>query len=166
MEHLNHFSPAIQAIASAVIVILTVVLVYVTHRYVQVTEAMQKPCITVKSEPRSNLTGLAVLGAPYVTQASQQAGDVMIVNVGTGAALNLWIDFLQSNVPQGGVAMHLPAFAHYLEAGKQWQVPLARTSLANREFEFRATYNSLSGKKYETKIHLEDGVIKSFTTAA
>jgi len=160
MECLNHFAPAIQAVAASVIVFLTLVLVYATWQYVQVSEALQKPCVTVKSEPRAG--NQAVLDAPYATQASQQAGDVVIVNVGTGAALNLWIDFRQTNVPQGGVAMHLPGFVHYLQSGQQWQVSLARNSLANREFDFCATYNSLSGKKYETKIRLEDGVIKSF----
>jgi hypothetical protein len=160
MECLNHFAPAIQALAASVIVFLTLVLVYATWRYVQVSEALQKPCVVVKSEPRGNQ---AVLAAPYVTQASQQAGDVVIVNVGTGSALNLQFGFRQTNVPQGGVAMHLPGFVHYLQAGQQSQVPLARTSLANREFEFYATYNSLSGKQYETKIGLDDGVIKSFT---
>jgi len=163
MECLNHFAPAIQALAASVIVFLTLVLVYATWRYVRVSEALQKPCVVVKSEPRGNQE---VLDAPYVTQAAQQAGDVVILNVGSGSALNLQCGFRQTNVPQGSVALHTPSFIQYLQAGQQWQVPLARTSLANREFEFYATYNGLSGKKYETKIRLEDGVIKSFNFKA
>ena len=160
MGCLNYFAPAIQALAASVIVLLTLAIAYATWRYVKVSEALQKPCVTVKSEPRGNQ---AVLDSPYVTQAAQQAGDVVILNVGTGPALDLHYIFRQTNVPQGGVAMHLPGFVNYLQAGQESQVPLARTSLANRDFDFEASCTSLSGKKYETKMRIENGIIKSFS---
>lgn len=158
MRWLNDFAPAIQALAAVFIAALTVAVWKATKRYVEVSEALQKPSITVKSEPR-DLD--AVVEAPYLTQAAQEAGHVVILNVGTGPALDLRYGFRQVNVPPGGAAIHLPGFVNYLQPGQQSQVPLARTSLANREFDFNAQYKSLSGRKYEAKVRLENGVIKS-----
>src|ERR1700693_2941132 len=63
---------------------------------------------------------------------------------------------------QGGPVMHPTAFDNYLRAGQQWATHLGRNSLSNRTFEFHATYKSLSGKKYQTTIIIEDGIIRSF----
>jgi len=161
MECLNHFAPAIQAVAASVIVFLTLVLVYATWRYVQVSEALQKPCVVVKSEPRPGED--VVLDGPFAAQVAQHAGDVVLLNVGTGSALNLRFGFLHTNAPQGGPVIHPTGFVDYLQPGQPWQTHVARTLLANGEFEFYANYNGLSGKRYETKIRIEDGVIKSFT---
>jgi hypothetical protein len=161
MECLNHFAPAIQAVAAIVIVLLTLVLVRLTGRYVQVSEALQKPCVTVKSEAR--LGDEVILDQPFTAQVAQTAGNVVLLNVGPGPALNLHFDFRQTNAQPGNPVTHLTGFIDYLQPGEQRQVHVARTSLPNRDFDFAATYNGLSTKKYQTTIRIEDGVIKSFT---
>jgi hypothetical protein len=159
MEWVNHFAPAIQALAAVGIAILTFVLVYATVRYVEVSEALQKPCVTLLAEPRGDER--AIMDAPCVTQVSQKP-NVEMLNVGTGPALYLRYGLRQVNSTAGGLVMHPTGFVNYLKAGQQWQSQLARSLLSNRNFDFQATYTSLSGRKYKTEVHIEDGVIKSF----
>src|SRR6266850_6888562 len=100
MEFLNHFAPAIQALAAFLILLLTGVLAYATWQYVKVSEALQKPCVTVQSEPRAGQD--AILEAPYVAQVAQQEGCVVIRNIGIGPALNWRFGFLHANAEPGG----------------------------------------------------------------
>lgn len=159
MEWLNCFAPAVQALMAIVIVLLTTAIACATLRYVKVSEALQKPCVTIKSEPRDHLE--AVLLAPFVAQA-KQAPTVEILNIGIGPALNVQYGFLQVDAPEGAPAMHPTGFVNHLQAGQQWATHLARTSLSNRIFEFNASYESLSRKKYKTKLRVENAIIKSF----
>lgn len=160
MECFNHFAPAIQALAAIFILLLTGILAYATWQYVKVSEALQKPCVTVQSEPRAGED--AILEAPYVTQVAQQEGYVVIRNIGTGPALNVRFGFLHTNAEPGGPVMHPTGFVDYLQAGQQWRTQVSRTSLSTGNFAFDAVYESLSGKKHQTKISIESGVIKSF----
>jgi hypothetical protein len=159
MEHVNHFAPAIQAIGAVAIVILTAALVCLTKRYIEVSEALQKPCITVASEPRDPMR--AVMAAPFVAQV-KQAPNVEILNVGTGPALDVNYRLLQIGPPEGSNALNVPGFVNHLQSGQAWATHLARNSLTGRIFQFIATYQGLSGKKYETSIRVEDEIIKSF----
>ena len=159
MECLNYFAPAIQALIGFFIFLLTSVLAYLTWQYVKVSESLQKPCVTIQSEPRAGED--AILEAPFVAQVAQ-GGQVVIKNVGTGPALNLRFDFLHTNAEPGGPVMHPTGFVDYLQSGQQWQTQVARQSLSTRNFRFRADYESLSGKKHKTEIIIEDGIIKSF----
>jgi|SRR5215831_3415722 len=160
MDCLNYFAPAVQALAALVIVGLTGALVYLTKQYVRVSEALQKPCVTVRSEPRDGED--AILDAPFIAQASQQAGYVVIKNIGTGPALNVRFGFRQTDAASGAVAMHPTGFTDYLQSGEERRVTsLARTSLNTRNFDFEANYESLSGKKHTTRIVIEQGIIKS-----
>jgi hypothetical protein len=161
MECLNHFAPAIQAIAAIFILLLTCVLAYSTWQYVKVSEALQKPCITVQSEPRVGED--MIIHAPYVTQVAQQEGRVVIRNIGTGPALNVRFGFLHTDAEPGGPVMNPTGFVDYLQAGQQWRTQVARPTLATRNFAFDATYESLSGKKYQTTINIEKGVITSLS---
>jgi hypothetical protein len=54
MVWVNNFAPAIQALAAVVIAILTFVLACATLRYVEVSEALQKRCVTLSAEPRGD----------------------------------------------------------------------------------------------------------------
>lgn len=87
---------------------------------------------------------------------------MVIRNIGTGPALNLQFGFLHTNAELGGPVMHPTGFVDYLQAGQQWRTQVARTSLSTRNFAFEAIYESLSAKKHQTKISIENGVIKSF----
>jgi len=157
MQCLNYFAPAIQALAALVIVLLTGVLVYLTRRYVEVSEALQKPSVMIRSEPLAYQN--AVLQAPHVAQVAQLP-EVRLINVGTGPALNLLYSFRHVNAQPGAPVMQPNGFVPYLTAGQEWPTQLARNSLPNRTFQFSAKYESLSGKKYETKFLIEDEIIK------
>ncbi len=159
MECVNHFAPGIQALMAVVIAILTGVLVYATLQYVEVSEALQKPCVTVKSEPRDHQE--AIMEAPFVAQV-KQAPNVEILNIVTGPALNVQYGFVQVDAPEKGPVMHPTGFVNHLQAGQQWATQLARSSVSTRNFEFYASYESLSRKKYKTKIRIESAIIKSF----
>jgi hypothetical protein len=160
MECLNHFAPAIQALTAFFILCLTLVLVFLTNRYVQVSEALQKPCIALASGPLGG--DGAVLETPFVTEVSQQEGRVVIRNVGTGPAINLRFGFRHTNAEPGAPVIHITEFVDYVQPGQQWRTQVARQSLSTRHFDFEADYESLSGKKHKTKIFIEDGRIKSF----
>ena len=68
VECLNRFAPAIQALSAVFIFGLTGVLAWLTGRYVQVSESLQKPCIGLLSEPRGEER--AIMEAPFVTQVT------------------------------------------------------------------------------------------------
>jgi len=141
-----------------VIACLTAALVRATFLYVRTSEALQKPSVTVRLEPRGD--DGAIMDAPHVAQVAQTP-TVQLVNVGTGPALNLSYGLRQTNAPQGGPVMHPTGFVNYLASEHNWETLLGRNSLANRTFEFYANYQSLSGKTYEARVLIENGVIKN-----
>ena len=120
MEYLNNFAPAIQALAAFFILLLTGVLAYATWQYVKVSEALQKPCVTVQSEPRAGED--AILDAPYVSQVSERTGNLVVKNIGTGTALNIRFDFRQTNAGTGSALWHPTGFVEYLQSGQAWSL--------------------------------------------
>src|SRR6266481_5836846 len=167
MECLNHFGPVIQAFAaivtafSALVALgLTLVLVRLTRRYVGFTEALQKPCVTVQSEPRTSEDAVA---DGYAAQVSQQKDFVVIENIGIGPALKVRYRFYQTNAPPGGPVSQAPGFVDYLLQRQPRSIPVPRGPLATIDYDFEADYESLSGKKYRTKIKIEDRKIVCFS---
>jgi hypothetical protein len=156
MQWLNQFAPAVQAVSAVCIFLLTVALFFLTRQYVGATEALQKPSITLKSEPRDPMD--AIMLRPKVAQVARGPG-VNLVNVGTGPALDLSFRFLQTSAEERQPRMDISGFVNYLSAGHEWEAALSCDSLRTRIFEFYAEYESLSGKKYDTKIRIESGII-------
>jgi hypothetical protein len=152
----NYFAPAIQALAAIAIVGLTAVIVYLTSRYVAVSEALQKPKVMVRLEPRD--WNDAVLLAPNVAQVSQLPV-VTLINVGTGPALNLLYSFRHADAPPGGPTTSDSGFVPYLKMGGEWGTQLSRNLLPNRIFEYSAEYESLSGKRYLTRFKIENSIL-------
>jgi hypothetical protein len=170
MEWLNHFAPAVQATTAAVIVLLTASLVGVTLRYaastrriaqasVEQSEALQKPFVTVESAPR-NAEGGTIDRSKAAVIA--QRSTVVLYNLGVGPALNVFYCFKQLHQPEGVYPLDLSELVPSMRPRQKWATRLPVTSLDNRKVEFRATYRSLSGTEYETKMTLESRVITSF----
>jgi len=157
MEMLNHFAPAIQAVSAAVVAILTVALLVATWRYIETSEALQKPFVTVRQEPRDPIE--AALASPNVAQVAQHP-QVRVLNVGTGPALQVRYRFLQIDAPPGGPVMRPEGFVDYLPPGQGWETQVARGSLVNRRFRFEVKCKSLSGKGYRTEMDIENGVVQ------
>jgi len=115
MLWVNDFAPAIQALAAVVIAILTFVLACATLRYVEVSEALQKRCVTLSAEPRGDEGD--IMDAPYVAQVSQKP-TVEMLNVGTGPTLDLRYSLRQVDPPAVVQAMHITGFVNHLKAGQ------------------------------------------------
>jgi hypothetical protein len=156
LDCLNHYAAAIQALAAIAIVFLTIGLLWVNHKYVVVGEAMQKPHVTLRISTREDAQ--AIIHAPHVMQVAQLP-HVRLLNVGTGPALHLTYSFQQVRAEAGANPFQISGIVAYMPAGFEWDTPIGRGSLANRTVEFQVSYQSLSGKKYETRFTIEDGII-------
>jgi hypothetical protein len=177
MNSLNTFAPAILAMAAVITLLLTALLAWATWRYaghteqalqtgreqlkaaVEQSEALQKPCVTIRSSPRQYEE--AVLNAPFVAEILTL--NVELLNIGTGPALDLFYDLQQVDVEEGQIAINPKGFVPHLRSGESWATQLQRTSLTNRNLEFSARYESLSGSKYETRMRIESAIIVSST---
>lgn len=125
---------------------------------IEQSEALQKPFVTIKSAPRHAEQAIVERRAAAVAQAPT----VVLLNLGPGPALNVSYQFEQVDVPDKGHPLRHPESIPYVESRQEWTTRLPLTSLSNRTVEFSASYESLSGTKYETQMHIEDGVIVSF----
>ena len=163
MEWLNHYSGAVQAILTLALVLITLRYVLLTNRVavasIEQSEALQKPCITLRTGPRDAED--AILDEPYVAQVAQTPR-VELVNIGAGPAIKLKYSFTQTNVIEGGVALNDNGYLNQLCARDEWKAEIARGSLSNRDYDFLAEYEGLSGTRYTTTIRIESAVIRRF----
>ena len=120
-------------------------------------EALQKPCVVLVAAPRDPddaiLDGDGAVGEMVV---DAHDGNVALVNIGSGPALNVYFEFRPIDPPnQANVAQRrgqFPAVAS--RETLVMQVP--RGVLRNLEYEFVAICESLSGLCYESRIVIKN----------
>jgi hypothetical protein len=94
--------------------------------------------------------------------AVAQTPTVVLLNLGSGPALNVSYQCEQVDAPNKAHALKHPESVPYVEPRQEWTTRLSLNSLSNRTVEFLASYESLSGTKYETQMRIESAVIVSF----
>lgn len=119
------------------------------------TEALQKPCITVVTTARDYDD--AILGVDDAIGGMVLApfeGSVQLRNIGAGPAFNIRYTFSNLDQPRqsGDVVVEPSGYLPYIKAGDAFAMQVTRGILQLHEYELVALYDSLSGRRYETKI--------------
>jgi hypothetical protein len=179
---LDRHALGVQALAALITLLLTAILAWATWRYaghtkralrlsqgqlslgqqqlaaaIEQSEALQKPSITIKAAPRHAEELIVERRAAAVAQTPT----VVLLNLGSGPALNVSYQFDEVNPSDKAHALKHPESVPYVEPRQEWATRLSLSSLSNRTLEFRANYESLSGTEYETRMRIESGVIVS-----
>ena len=95
-----------------------------------------------------------------------QRGNVVIENVGNGVALNVRYDFIQTTPEPDGLKVSPGSYLQHIPTGKPFVVPVPRGTLQNKEYDFLARYESVGGREYESRIHLNNLVITQIAFVA
>lgn len=184
IHFLDQHALGVQALAALITLLLTAILAWATWRYAghtkkalrlaqgqlalgrqelraatEQSEALQKPFVTIKSAPRHAQENIVERRAAAVAEAPT----VVLLNLGSGPALNVSYQFEQVEASDKVHPLKHPESVPYVQPHQEWTTRLPLTSLANRTVEIRANYESLSGTKYETQMRIESGVIASFS---
>lgn len=134
----------------------TVFTFFIMRAAVEQAEAAQKPCLVLRAEPRDGED--AILDAGGIVGAMklvQRAGNVAVWNIGKGPALNARYELRPLDE---GMPAHPTGYLHNVAAAEEVVMPVPYGLLSAHQYEFLATYESLSGQAYRTKIRLEDCV--------
>lgn len=124
------------------------------------TEGQQKPCITLCATARDPADAIVeangVVGAMVL---ATQEGNLALQNLGNGLALKVRYDFTQIS-PRGAEATYRRgSYLQHMAAGKSFPIPVPHARLRNTDCEFVATYESLGGRKYKSRIQVTNAVI-------
>jgi hypothetical protein len=125
-------------------------------------EAPQKPVVvllTMQRAPQDQILDHSAgeMGAAAL-RVNEHDGFLVIKNIGDGIAIDVRYEFKFGN-EQTPRARRLP----YLRGDDSLQAPIAAASVQNQTLEFIATFKSLSGKQYKTKITVRNLVVESCT---
>jgi hypothetical protein len=128
----------------------------------ELVEAAYKPCLVFCATPREPVDAVLAqdlpgYGGSKVIRCPE--GLAQIENIGNGPALNTYFKLTPTN-PQATILRPNGYFGTVL-SGEQSPLPVARGALQNVEWECVFTYESLGGRKYETKIIANDLVLTS-----
>ena len=126
-------------------------------------ETMQKPCLVLSVRKRKDMDTAtdALSGNPYPEQKvpdGQQSGTghVELHNIGAGPAFNIKYEVLTQGKPKKFMSGSLP----HISNGKKAPVFLIEDSFSSsdqhEEVELRVLYESLSGIRYESALHIRE----------
>ncbi|SRR6266481_6819428 len=114
-------------------------------------EAAQKPCLAFSTAPRPAEEAILEFGGAVGAMMLRcPEGQAQLENIGSGPAVNARYSLTPTNLdstiarPSGYLAWMLP--------GDKFLTPIPRGILQGNEWEIVVTYESLSGRKYQTKI--------------
>jgi hypothetical protein len=124
-------------------------------------EATQKPCLAFSTTARDFNDAVLdrgdVVGAMTVLCPE---GLAQLENVGCGSAVNVQYELIPTD-PASTVA-RLKGYVIGMRPGEKFQPPIPQGILANNEWQCVLTYESLSGRRYETKVIVNNLVLTSF----
>lgn len=124
-------------------------------------EAPQKPVIVLQTVPRDAqdqiLDHTSTDGAAAL-RVGQAAGNLVLTNIGAGVAIDIRYEFKFDGL-QKSRARRVP----YLQYKDTLLAPITVTTARSENLEFVATYKSLSGKRYITKMTVRDLVVENCT---
>jgi hypothetical protein len=125
-------------------------------------EALQKPCLTVATTARDYDD--AILGVDDAIGGmvlAPREGSVQLRNIGAGPAFNIRYKFNYVDQPRqnGAVVVEPSGYLPYIKPGDTFAMQVARGILQLHKYELVASYDSLSGRKYETRIAINNLVL-------
>jgi hypothetical protein len=132
-------------------------------------ESTRRPVVTLDNAPRwtdavKDLFEQIETQLPVGAQAAAQEDDRLVLkNIGSGPALNIDYKFfpLGTSPSARGERVYLRSLA-FLEPGEKITTPLHLTYANQSDIEFVAEYESLSRRRYKTRIVLKKRVFDSF----
>jgi len=127
-------------------------------------EALQKPCVTLATARRNDDEAtLSDDEGSREVGIFKPDGWVAVRNIGSGPALNVHWYFEPVNPPPGQNVPtqdgEIPHLSREISRVRRMQIPMHGSEVKFRNYYFRATYESLSGALYETRIRLQEGVL-------
>jgi hypothetical protein len=127
-------------------------------------EGGQRPCLTVVTAARGYEDAvLEAGGAVGGMVVAARDGNVALWNVGNGPALNTRYRFTPINPPPNANAARPSGYIQIVAAQETFVLPVSRTILPNLQYEVVLTYESLGGKRYETRIPINNLVLTGFS---
>jgi hypothetical protein len=123
-------------------------------------EALQKPCLTFISTARDPQEAVlemdGIVGGMIV---AAREGNVAIQNVGSGPALNVRYKFTPVKPPAAANVARPSGYLQNIPPRETLVMPVPREVLRNLEYEFIASFESLNGRTYETRVRMNDLVL-------
>jgi hypothetical protein len=121
-------------------------------------ETSQKPCLTLAATARRHEdVVLEMHGTDSAQVVSARDGVLRLINVGLGPAFNVSYSLSPEN-PEASIARPKGYLIHIL-LHESATIPVAPGTITGAEWTLVLNYDSLTGRKYETKIAINDLVL-------
>jgi hypothetical protein len=112
-------------------------------------EALHTPCVTFVATPREGADAvLEADGARGAMVLDFIAGDAMLINIGNGPAVNISYVLTARDNAHGAPDGYVSSIPPRIRAS----VPISRSILRGRRFDCLIQYESLSRRRYETRL--------------
>ena len=121
-------------------------------------EALHKPCITVAATPRDSAAALLDMDDAVGTLEIPNEGNVELKNIGSGPAFNLRYQ-LKDFESSGQLSS---SYVPFISPGGRSKIPILTTTLRLQKHYLLVWYESLSGKRYETNVAIDNGTLTDF----
>jgi len=138
----------------------------IVRAYSKTRAETHKPCIALVAAARGHEDAVLEMGGAVGAMiVAAREGNVAVQNVGNGQAINIRYEFRPVNPPPGANVARPQNYIQMLPPGETFVLPVARGVLNNLEYEFIASYQSLGGARYKSRIMLNNLVLThtSFT---
>ncbi len=113
-------------------------------------EALYAPCVTIQFWPRNLEDAIMEMGGMAGdVVVKPAAGQIALINVGNGPALNVSYTFEQTGLGQGATPIRGNGKIHIIPKGESFPTHVPIGIFTINVFKFTATYESMSGQKYE-----------------
>lgn len=126
-------------------------------------EATHRPFVSYSSIPRPGDQVVADLENDATTEIYCPEALAQIKNYGSGPAINIRYTATPTN-PEASI-IRPKGYLAALRQGARFKIPIARGTLQGHEWETVITYESLSGRKYQTKIISDDLIMTKISVA-
>ena len=125
-------------------------------------ESLQKPCLMLKTSLRDfNDAVLEVGGNVGGTILAFHEGNAVLENIGSGLAINVLYEMQPIEAPPDQNVARPNGYLQSIPPNTNLELPIPRGTFQTRSYEFTTTYESLSGRRYQTKIGIDDLVVSS-----
>lgn len=121
-------------------------------------EASHKPCITVAATRRESAAALLDMDDAVGTLEIPSDGDVELENIGSGPAFNLRYQ-LKEHDSSGQLSS---SYVPFISTGERSKIPIPTAQLQLQKHDLLVSYESLSGKRYETNVAIDNGTLTDF----
>ena len=128
----------------------------------ELAEAGQKPCLVFSTAPRAAVD--AILGEFEGADGAMTLlfldGKVQLENIGSGPAINA--KYRLAPTDPASTISRPSGYLVWMSSGAKFSPPVSRGLLQGNEWEMVVVYESLSGRKYQTKTTVSNLVLTDF----